>query len=299
MQLLLKKVYKNPLVNGEYSYSVDALPSGEQKAKGDRLLEAGEINDQKAENGVTLWPQAENYIEEKIDQQLTGKEEEKFAQVMGEDLVSSPSESAASAYKTENTNHYSSNYLDEAQVNRLRKEAYNDGLTKAEDEYRDIKNKAEMKLKEAENCLQEARKRSKEIIASSEEKIIELAMAVAAKLVQTQLEIAPETIVAIVQDAINMLNGGEQVEIYVHPQDLGTCLELKEKIKAEYPEFMKMEFLADSSLPRGSCRIETESGLVEYLIDEEQEKLKEILLRLVKLDDTKKEEEREPVYGKH
>ncbi len=178
-------------------------------------------------------------------------------------------------------------------------EGYEQGKTKAEDECRTMRESAANKLKEAELSLREARQRAKEIIASSETKIVELALAVSERLVRTQLSVAPETVTAIVRETMNMLNGGEQVELYVNPADIDACVGFSDRLKEEFKEIVKLEVLADSQLPKGSCRIESESGVAEYLIEEEKEALEKTLLQLARKEETKLIEEDDSAYGKH
>ncbi|MDZ4133792.1 MAG: FliH/SctL family protein [Dethiobacteria bacterium] len=178
-------------------------------------------------------------------------------------------------------------------------EGYEQGKTKAEDECRTMRESAANKVKEAELSLREARQRAKEIIASSETKIVELALAVSERLVRTQLTVAPETVTAIVRETMNMLNGGEQVDLYVNPADIDACVGFSDRLKEEFKEIVKLEVLADSQLPKGSCRIESESGVAEYLIEEEKEALEKTLLQLARKEEAKLIEEDDTAYGKH
>jgi flagellar assembly protein FliH len=178
-------------------------------------------------------------------------------------------------------------------------DGYEQGKTKAEDECRTMRESAANKVKEAELTLREARQRAKEIIASSETKIVELALAVSERLVRTQLTVAPETVTAIVRETMNMLNGGEQVDLYVNPADLDSCVSFSERLKEEFKEIVKLEVLADSQLPKGSCRIESESGVAEYLIEEEKEALEKTLLQVARREEARLIEEDDSTYGKH
>ncbi|MEW5785303.1 MAG: FliH/SctL family protein [Bacillota bacterium] len=147
--------------------------------------------------------------------------------------------------------------------------------------------------------MREARQRSREIIAASEVKVVELAMAAAERLLQTQLEMAPEKVIHIVREAMRLMGGGEKMAVYVSPPDLGACLGMQEKMKAEFSEVNRLEFLPDEALSRGSCRIESENGTAEYLLHEESRQLKEMLLAIARREETKQLEEEEPAYGKH
>ena len=143
------------------------------------------------------------------------------------------------------------------------------------------------RLKEAELCLREARQRSREIIAASEVKVVELAVAAAERLLQTQLELAPDKVIQIVREAMRLMAGGEKVTVFVSPADLGACLGMQERIKKEFTGVNRLEFLPDGDLARGSCRIESENGTVEYLLHEESRRLKELLLDLARREKVK------------
>lgn len=131
--------------------------------------------------------------------------------------------------------------------------------------------------REAEACLQQARQGAREIIAASEAEIVKLAVAVAEKLIHDQLEIAPWKVSRIVQEAMRLFTGeGEQLQVYLHPADLSACRKSLE-LFADSAE-SRLMLLPDEGLSRGSCRIESESSIVEHLLKEELDKIRETLL---------------------
>ncbi len=163
-------------------------------------------------------------------------------------------------------------------------ESYAKGKAKAEKEYKVKQQQAAARLKEAEKTLQQARQKSDRIIASSENKIVELAMAVAERLVCRQLELKPETITGIVRETMKILDGKEQVEVYVNPADLESCLEQRELLKDEFKEIIRLEVYAEEDLPRGSCRVESESGVAEYLVEHEKDRLQKMLMDIARAE---------------
>lgn len=176
---------------------------------------------------------------------------------------------------------------------------YEQGKEKAEAECLSLKQEMQSKLKEAELCLREARRHSREIIAASEIKVVELAVAAAERLLKTQLELVPDKIIQIVRETMLLLNGGEQLAVFVSPADLTVCLGMQEQLKAEFTEVNRLEILPDGDLTRGSCRIESASGTAEYLLQDESYRLKEMLLDVARQEETNKLAEERPSYGKH
>ncbi len=178
-------------------------------------------------------------------------------------------------------------------------QGYKQGREEAEAEIAALRREAEARLKEAELCLREARQRSREIVAASEAKVVELAVAAAERLLQTQLELAPDKIIHIVREAMRLMTG-ERITVFVSPADLGACLSMQEQIKKEFTGVNRLEFLPDGALERGSCRVESENGTVEYLLHEEGRRLKELLLDLARREESKLiAAEEEPPYGRH
>ena len=100
-------------------------------------------------------------------------------------------------------------------------------------------------------------------------------------------------------EAMRLMAGGEKVTVFVSPADLGACLGMQERIKKEFTGVNRLEFLPDGDLARGSCRIESENGTVEYLLHEESRRLKELLLDLARREESKMVAEEGPAYGKH
>ncbi|HHX86755.1 MAG TPA: hypothetical protein GX693_01095 [Firmicutes bacterium] len=188
------------------------------------------------------------------------------------------------------------------QIERWVRKGYQKGKAEAEARYKELLETASQKLsqveQEAKSCLRQARQRAREILVASEANVVELSIAIAEKLVKNQLEAAPHTVAQIVRESINSLPEEEQVEVYVHPEDLPACLtELSQTEQAG--RLQVKEFLPDERLSRGSCRVESESGTVEYLLDEELEKIRATLLEMASAGEPADSQEGEAAYGKH
>ncbi|MFY9115398.1 MAG: FliH/SctL family protein [Dethiobacteria bacterium] len=168
---------------------------------------------------------------------------------------------------------------------------FEEGKKLALQELEDLKEEARDNIKEAQRYVEEARKKSREIVASSEKTVIELAMAVAEKLLFDQLDLAPEKVLNIVREAISKVPDGETVKVFVSGQDYDICLrhgeELKKKFAKIRPNFKSIEFLPVEEMPRGSCRVESESGAVEFFLEKEKEQLREAMMKLAREEERK------------
>lgn len=304
MRLSPNKVYKKPPICGNCSYSAGNVSGNGINKENLEQQDSLVVAEHRAARGeVSYWVEPKQQVKEnKGDSLVSGLE----------NLDETLSEKAE---QTEKASAVKSDYVDKQQVQEEAKrtaekileermqdclrEGYEQGKAKAEDECCTMRESAAAKLKDAELSLREAKQRYKEIIASSETKIVELSLAVAERLVYKQLEIAPDTVKAIVRETMNMLNGGEQVDLYVNPEDLDLCRQYGEQLKEEFADIVKLEILSDSKLARGSCRIESENGVAEYLLEEEKEQLKEMLMNLARKEEKEAVEEEDSSYGKH
>ncbi len=282
MRLSLKNVYKKPQICGDCSYG-----KGELSLENDLSQPVVQVTGREK---LIFW--SDEKPKPKPKPGITAAQTDFTA-------VSLPDSGEFGSDQAEETYDFSAEKVLEEKLQQCIHDGYEQGKTKAEDECRTIRESAANKLKEAELSLREARQRAKEIIASSETKIVELALAVSERLVRTQLSVAPETVTAIVRETMNMLNGGEQVDLYVNPADIDACVGFSDRLKEEFKEIVKLEVLADSQLPKGSCRIESESGVAEYLIEEEKEALEKTLLQVARKEEAKLVEEDDSAYGKH
>jgi len=163
---------------------------------------------------------------------------------------------------------------------------FEEGKKQALQELEGLKEEARGKIEEAQLHVEEGRQKSREIVASSEKTVIELALAVAEKLLFEQLDLAPEKVLNIVREAIEKAPDGETVKVFVSEQDYDVCLRHAEELKSRFarirPHFKNIEFFAMEEIPRGSCRVETESGAVEYFLEKEKEELREVMMKLAR-----------------
>ncbi len=292
MPLSLKTVYKQPPIDGDCSYAVDRETDlAKSKQFSSNPIAGGQSDDSFSEDrAVAVWP---GFEEDKKENATAGDNLDYQA---GHDaynrggLLEDIDQSGPIDEQKLSPEEIEKAILKE-KMDQCIQEGYEKGKAKAEKECLVMQEEASAKLKEAKSSLDESRRRSEEIIAASEKKIVELAVAVAERLVRKHLEIDPEAITGTVRETMNILNGGEQVEVYVNPSDLDPCLTAREQLKDEFKEIIKLDIFADENMPRGSCRVESESGVSEYIIDQEKNQLEQQLLRIARKEESGQAEE--------
>jgi flagellar assembly protein FliH len=298
MRLSLKNVYKRPHICGrcEYSDNHDHLTAKPEANITGTRQESGRKQTACKSDEVAFWVENEHGND-------SGRDEREPLALRGDsESCEERKNSSTGAEETFSTAEKADMVAEKVIAEKMEQyisQAYEQGKTKAIDECRLMREDAATRLREAELSLREARQRSREIVASSEKEIVELALAVAERLVRTRLEADPEIVTAIVRETMSMLNGGEQVDLYVNPADLDLCLGYREQLKEEFREIVKLEVLPDTGIPRGSCRVESEIGVAEYLINEEKEQLRETLLQIARKEEMRQIEEEDSAYDRH
>ncbi|MCW8451427.1 FliH/SctL family protein [Legionella quinlivanii] len=87
-----------------------------------------------------------------------------------------------------------------------------------------------------------------------------------------------EAIIFQIEQAINYLNHKENIEIFLHPQDL--ALVQQSKLKIDFSECRHLKFIPDETLILGGCRIRNDHGLIDASIEQQIDKLKRMLVQL-------------------
>lgn len=97
--------------------------------------------------------------------------------------------------------------------------------------------------------------------------ILPLTLKAAKKIVGAQLDLNPETIVEIVQQVLRPVRQNHEIKIYVSKQDKDTLELHKDKIKALFDQIRILTIEEREDLEKGSCIIETESGIINATLE--------------------------------
>ncbi len=299
MPLSPRKVYKQPYIEGSCSYHSG---NNESQARDEHAcsrpdphgLQEFQGRDERSGNEeIAFWPKEES------PGVSDSKNNETDWQQEGEEKQGEACQSHSDNNSDNRDPEKIAEEILEEKKEQYKQKGYEEGKARAEEETRALREEAEASLKEAGEILSNSRRKAKEIVASSENKIVELAVAVAERLVCKQLELDPEAITGIVRETMNILDGGEQVELYVNPSDLESCLSYRENLKEDFKEIIKLDIIADEKISRGSCRVESESGVAEYIIGEEKNQLEDLLLSIARQDEAGQHEKEDYAYERH
>lgn len=206
--------------------------------------------------------------EEKINHE-TDKEKSK-----SEDLIRAAREEASQLIK--GAQNEKERILKEAkeQAEKLLIEArgkgYQEGLKKGRAEGEKIRQQAEQHLKNVKEL-------HREVLHSLEPEVVELSVKIAEQLIHQQFSLNRETILGIVSAAVKKLSDQSYILIRVNPQEADILKKNRERLKLYLKDQARVEILADSEISRGSCRVESDCGLVKVNLEEGLKEVKSVL----------------------
>ncbi len=152
----------------------------------------------------------------------------------------------------------------EIDVEALEEQAYQKGVTAG-------KNEVEAKLAQATTALMEAAKRlssqSEAIMQRSAEDMLHLVMAIAERILNYEIDERKEAVVHIIQQTINAAVEAEEFHIKVNPEDIEVLSGHKPLFLASLSGLRNIEFVADSSITRGGCVLESTAGRVDATLE--------------------------------
>ena len=112
-------------------------------------------------------------------------------------------------------------------------------------------------------------------VAHSHADIATLAVEIARKIVMCEIGKGNYDIQAIVEEALKRAPSHQDIVVRVNPQDAPQC----QQLQRERPdsELAQIQFIADWSVPKANCLIETPKGIVRSFVEEGLERIREAL----------------------
>ena len=100
----------------------------------------------------------------------------------------------------------------------------------------------------------------------AEQDLVKLALALARKIVGHHLEVDPSSLTEMISRTLRLARGRRHIELRVNEHDFISLRDKRERfaLAAGNPALF---FVADSTVPPGGCRIETEAGFIDADID--------------------------------
>ena len=151
---------------------------------------------------------------------------------------------------------------------RLEKTAYESGFRQGEKAGMEIaEKKMEAVMKRYAEAIFEVGKLRSSLYSQVEHEVVRLAIAVSKKIVHREIQVDRDIIQTLVRVALGHVSEKSAVTIHLNPVDYNYLLERRGELSQS--EGRDISLLADKSVERGGCLIQTECGDIDARIDEE------------------------------
>ena len=104
-------------------------------------------------------------------------------------------------------------------------------------------------------------------LTDAEDELRVLAVRIAEKILGRELEHGPAAVVDIVRTVLLAARARRRLRVRVHPEDVGPLESATARLTAGLTEGTTLALLADETVARGGCVVETEAGHLDGRID--------------------------------
>jgi len=229
----------------------------------------------------TIFEEPEN-VEEKL---LIEEARKKYDSIL--EKANEEAEKIMTEANEQKENHLNEAYEKSKELfNEFREKGHNEGYNKGYEEgysvgytkgYDEGKTESKKLIQEAIDIKNECIKDKDSIYREIEEDVIELVIDICEKVIYEKIDEDKEYIVSLILKGIESLNATENLVVRVSREDYDIVEMSKDKILAKTSLINELEVKADSNLKKGDCIIETSSGNVDMSVQDQVEKVKELL----------------------
>jgi flagellar assembly protein FliH len=117
-----------------------------------------------------------------------------------------------------------------------------------------------------------------ELARRYESDVLDLGFRIAEKIIGIEIVTRNDAILGIVRQALRKIVNADEVVLRVNPEDLKILEQARDKLIGEMGANSPLELRADSSIARGGCMIETESGMLDAQLQSQIERLRTQLM---------------------
>lgn len=179
-------------------------------------------------------------------------------------------------------------YIDEAKekTEQIKQQAYDEGYQKGHEEgvtqgkqsaLDEMQSQMIESVEKTQRIVTLGEKDAKNMVITAERQIIEIALAVASKILAYQITENPMVVLPIVKNALEKVCDQEQIVLRVSVDDFETVLQAKQEFQNMVGGEQALTVLADRTIERGNCVIDTSYGMVDARIDTQFDSIREAL----------------------
>lgn len=133
--------------------------------------------------------------------------------------------------------------------------------------------RAEAMLRRLAGTLDELAHLRTAMIQQTEQQMVQLALAVARRILRREVSLDTEFVVAMARVALDRLGEQTRATVRLHPDDLAATGGAAEQFTGTH-----VTVVADTSLSRGQCQVESEYGFIDVGVEEQFEQISHSLL---------------------
>ncbi len=110
-----------------------------------------------------------------------------------------------------------------------------------------------------------------------EQNAVTFALAVAEKIIRREVAHQPAITLQLVQEALELASGSQQVKVYLHPHDHQALGKQVSEIARQLSNLAPTDILPDSRVSPGGCLVQTEFGHIDQQIESQLARVAEEL----------------------
>jgi flagellar biosynthesis/type III secretory pathway protein FliH len=132
--------------------------------------------------------------------------------------------------------------------------------------------------KTVKSIVDQLNKIHEETVASHRSEIARLAVEIARKVLACRTANGDYDLQTVIEEALKCAPTRQDIVVHVHPEDLAPCQQLMQ----ENPDgpLAGLEFVADWSVARADCVVETPKGIVKSFVEQHLERIGEALMQV-------------------
>jgi flagellar assembly protein FliH len=153
---------------------------------------------------------------------------------------------------------------------QLEKTAYENGFHQGEKAGMEMaERKMEAVMRRYSESILEVARLKPALYAAVERDVTKLALEVAKKIVHREIQADREIIITLVKVALSHVSEKSAVTVHLHPVDYNYLLEHRAELTNGAGNGREIMLLADKSIERGGCLVQSECGDIDARIEEE------------------------------
>lgn len=164
----------------------------------------------------------------------------------------------------------------------LEGEAYEKGFEQGKKDGETLGRKAyEIHVERFSAVIDAIRHRGEELLSRYEPVLLELVLTISKTLLRHELSTKPELVRSCLERGLDMAIKGMPIRVHLHPEDL-ELIQSVDMPSSEKTAGHPLEFMADSSVERGGCLLETDMGVIDATLTTQWRTVSQAMLDILR-----------------